>query len=238
MTKGMTWSMRFPVAFPFASLPPLPLSTSPPPSTNPNIHSKRMEQSTIRTNFGPVSQTLNNNSGCISVQCWIIFDGKHRIRGGGGYDSHWVALTNLIRSFSYVGILININHKVQNWELRFIKRMNCDYRGAVKLGEAFLHVHVAQLKLQRSPFAEVKVPNQTQRHEDVWGNEVIAPPFLTSAVDRGERSASRQCCITHGETVTGTHVIGHGWIPEPVRTLEKNLAPVGNRTPFPRPSSP
>jgi hypothetical protein len=59
------------------------------------------------------------------------------------------------------------------------------------------------------------------------GDEVTAPPFLTSVMDGGERSTSRHCRITTWKTVPGTHVIGHGWNPEPVRTLEKNLALAG-----------
>jgi hypothetical protein len=46
----------------------------------------------------------------------------------------------------------------------------------------------------------------------------IAPQFLTSAVDGGERLAPRFCPFTPGETVPGTHLIGGGWTPEPVWT--------------------
>jgi hypothetical protein len=39
----------------------------------------------------------------------------------------------------------------------------------------------------------VSVLNCTQRYEDVWDSECIDPSFLTSALIRGERSASRPC---------------------------------------------
>jgi hypothetical protein len=39
----------------------------------------------------------------------------------------------------------------------------------------------------------------------------MAPPFLTSALDGGEWSASRPCCFTPGERAPGTHWIG-GWV--------------------------
>jgi hypothetical protein len=60
----------------------------------------------------------------------------------------------------------------------------------------------------------------------------IAPPFLTSALDEGEWSASRSCRFTPGERALGTHYIG-GWV-DPVWRLwsrEITLAPGGNRTP-------
>jgi hypothetical protein len=40
-------------------------------------------------------------------------------------------------------------------------------------------------------------------HEDLWGSGGIASPFLTSAVDGGEWSASRP-----GRFTPGTHCIG------------------------------
>jgi hypothetical protein len=43
------------------------------------------------------------------------------------------------------------------------------------------------------------------------GSEHIAAPFLTSALDGGEWSASCLCCFTPGETAIGTHWIG-GWV--------------------------
>jgi hypothetical protein len=48
-------------------------------------------------------------------------------------------------------------------------------------------------------------------YEDVWRNRGIAPPFLTSALDRGEWSASRPSYFTSGEESPGTHWIG-GWV--------------------------
>jgi hypothetical protein len=35
--------------------------------------------------------------------------------------------------------------------------------------------------------------------EDIWGSGTVAPPFLTSALDGGEWSASRPCRFTPGE---------------------------------------
>jgi hypothetical protein len=46
---------------------------------------------------------------------------------------------------------------------------------------------------------------------NVWGSGCIAPPFLTSALDRGEWSASRPSCFTPGEIAAGAHWIG-GWV--------------------------
>jgi hypothetical protein len=44
-----------------------------------------------------------------------------------------------------------------------------------------------------------------------WGSGGIAPPFLTSALDGGEWSASRPYRFTPGERAPGTHWIG-GWL--------------------------
>jgi hypothetical protein len=41
-------------------------------------------------------------------------------------------------------------------------------------------------------------------HEDIWGSGGIAPPFLTSAIDGGEWSASRPCHFIPGEGAPGT----------------------------------
>jgi hypothetical protein len=61
-------------------------------------------------------------------------------------------------------------------------------------------------------------------HEDAWGTGGIAPPFLTSALDGGDWSASRPCCFNPGES--GPSVpIGEeaGW------TLESGPAGRGTR---------
>jgi hypothetical protein len=39
----------------------------------------------------------------------------------------------------------------------------------------------------------------SKRHDDVWGSEDIVPPFLISALDGGEWSASRLARFTSGE---------------------------------------
>jgi hypothetical protein len=44
------------------------------------------------------------------------------------------------------------------------------------------------------------------RHEDIWGSRGIAPPFLTSALDGDDQSASRPYRFT-----PGTHWMG-GWL--------------------------
>jgi hypothetical protein len=49
------------------------------------------------------------------------------------------------------------------------------------------------------------------RHEDVWGNGGIAPPFLASALDGRHWSASRPRRFTPREAVPRTHWI-RGWI--------------------------
>jgi hypothetical protein len=55
-----------------------------------------------------------------------------------------------------------------------------------------------------------------------WGSGGIAPPFLTSALDGGEWSASRPCCFIPGERAPSTHSIG-GWVGPRVglHTVEK-----------------
>jgi hypothetical protein len=44
-----------------------------------------------------------------------------------------------------------------------------------------------------------------------WGTGGIAPPFLISALDGGECSASHPGRFTPGERAPGTHWIG-GWV--------------------------
>jgi hypothetical protein len=53
--------------------------------------------------------------------------------------------------------------------------------------------------------------NQASHLEDVPVNRGIAPSFLTSALDRGEWSASQTTRITPGERAPGTHWMG-GWV--------------------------
>jgi hypothetical protein len=73
-----------------------------------------------------------------------------------------------------------------------------------------------------------------QGHEHVWGSGNIAPPFLTSALDGGEDSASRLGRFTPGKRTPLPTGYEAEWAPEPVWTLwstEKSLALAGNRTP-------
>jgi hypothetical protein len=78
---------------------------------------------------------------------------------------------------------------------------------------------------------EMYIRNSAPRHEDVWGIGGIAPPFLTSALDGDELSASFFSRFTPVEGVTGTHWIG-GWVvPRAgLDVMEKRIEP--------RPSSP
>jgi hypothetical protein len=49
-------------------------------------------------------------------------------------------------------------------------------------------------------------------YEEIWGSAGIVAPFLTSAVDGGEQSASRPCLFTPGGRTRGTYWIGsQGW---------------------------
>jgi hypothetical protein len=48
-------------------------------------------------------------------------------------------------------------------------------------------------------------------HEDIWGSEGIAPPFLTPALDGGEWSDSRPDRFTLEEGTPGTHWLG-SWV--------------------------
>jgi hypothetical protein len=48
-------------------------------------------------------------------------------------------------------------------------------------------------------------------YENAWRSGGIAPPFLTSALDGGEWSASRPGHFTAGETAPDTPLIG-GWV--------------------------
>jgi hypothetical protein len=54
--------------------------------------------------------------------------------------------------------------------------------------------------------AGIKVKHKV--HEDVRGTGGIAPPFLTSALDGGERSTSSPGHFTPRERAAGTHWIG------------------------------
>jgi hypothetical protein len=66
-----------------------------------------------------------------------------------------------------------------------------------------------------------------------WGSGGTAPPFLTSALDGGERSASRLCRFTFGVTAPGTHWMG-GWVG---LRVGPDAAPAGVSDPTPRLSS-
>jgi hypothetical protein len=56
-----------------------------------------------------------------------------------------------------------------------------------------------------------KVKEDKFGHEDMWGSGGIAPPFLTSALDGGEWSASRPGTFTSEKGIPVTHRI-RGWV--------------------------
>jgi hypothetical protein len=64
------------------------------------------------------------------------------------------------------------------------------------------------------------------------GVQVIAPPFLTSALDGGEWSASRPRLFSPGERDSGTHWIGWEGPRSGLDVVEKGKisSPAGNRT--------
>jgi hypothetical protein len=65
------------------------------------------------------------------------------------------------------------------------------------------------------------------------GSGGIVPPFLTSALDKGEWSAPCLRPLYPWEKTRGIYLIG-GWVAEPVWTLwrrEESLIPAGNRNP-------
>jgi hypothetical protein len=61
----------------------------------------------------------------------------------------------------------------------------------------------------------------------MWGSEGIAPPFLTSALDGSEWSASRLYRFTSGEKSCDIHCIG-GWVDlrSGLDAVEKSLLPL------------
>jgi hypothetical protein len=72
--------------------------------------------------------------------------------------------------------------------------------------------------------------NYAPRHDDTWGTGGITPPFLTSALDGGEWSASRPGRFTPGE-------IAPWWAPVSVWTLwrREKSCHARNRTPTVQP---
>jgi hypothetical protein len=67
---------------------------------------------------------------------------------------------------------------------------------------------------------EGKTLNYALCREDKWSRGGIAPPFINSALDGGERSATRSGRFTTAEIAPGIHEIGEGrWAPEPVWKL-------------------
>jgi hypothetical protein len=81
------------------------------------------------------------------------------------------------------------------------------------------------------------------RHGGAWGERRYSSySFTTSALDGGERSASRPGRALHPGKGTPVHIVQEaGWAPEPARTQrieEKSFAPAGNWIPIARSSSP
>jgi hypothetical protein len=78
-----------------------------------------------------------------------------------------------------------------------------------------LSIYFLSLRQQHKTTTKVKLTlcliNKALCHEDIWGSGGIAPPFLTSALDGGEWSASRPYRIIPRERAPGTHWVG-GWV--------------------------
>jgi hypothetical protein len=77
------------------------------------------------------------------------------------------------------------------------------------------------------------VLNSALFHDDIWRSGVIAPPFLTSALDGDEWSNSCPGRFTRRGKIPGTHWIG-GWKGHSRSAVcgeEKNFDPAGIRTP-------
>jgi hypothetical protein len=110
------------------------------------------------------------------------------------------------------------------FEMPVMSKRNC--RSAVhQIKYCFLNRHCCSKVRESYPWASI---NYAPSHEDVWGSEDIAPPFLTLALDGGEWSASNPCCFIASERALSTHCIGAAWAPEKVRMLwrTENLLPV------------
>jgi hypothetical protein len=75
----------------------------------------------------------------------------------------------------------------------------------------------------------------TTRHGGAWDERRYSSSFLTSALDRGEWSASRPGrALPPGRGPPVPILQDSGWAPEPVWTQkleEKSFASVGDRTP-------
>jgi hypothetical protein len=78
------------------------------------------------------------------------------------------------------------------------------------------------------------VLNSALRHKDVWGSVGIAPPFLTSALDGGECSASSLSCFTPGGNPLHPYQLDRR-LDRPQRWYgrceENKVAPEGNSKP-------
>jgi hypothetical protein len=89
-------------------------------------------------------------------------------------------------------------------------------------------------------FADEKWSDPATRHGGAWGERRYGSySFLTSALDRGELSASRPGhALSPGKGPPVPIVQEGGWAPEPVwtqRLEEKSSAPVGDQTPVVQP---
>jgi hypothetical protein len=84
---------------------------------------------------------------------------------------------------------------------------NCSGQADMKLGGCIL---TPALGLFQKRFF-LCLTNSALRPEDVWGSRGIAQPFLTSALDWGQWSASHLFRFNTGKTAPGTHLT-RGWV--------------------------
>jgi hypothetical protein len=96
-------------------------------------------------------------------------------------------------------ILYRLYSNYYYWVLYVIRTFSCIYQ--------IIRITCVLKKVKLS----VCLINWALCHEDIWGSGDIAPPFLTSALDGDEWSASRPGCYTPGEVAPNTHWIG-GWV--------------------------
>jgi hypothetical protein len=71
-------------------------------------------------------------------------------------------------------------------------------------------IYIFHFRIPRKVFIN-SFPRKGSTFHNVYGSGGIAPPSLNSALDGGDRSASRPCSFIPEETASGIHCIG-GWV--------------------------